>query len=732
MEKLIVISSEIAKKGTFHAYHGRVAEAVYLYKLSCKFMGHVIDACESMEIPQIPASTLEILRKSRAGYQSYIDSHSSYLVQAQENFDIPPPPPPSYDEDEEYHHHKVPSPPTNGHTGLSSSVDTIYTGKSSTGRSFSLPPDQEADIQPPLHHSEVVIPPPSVPPPPLGPGKTFIVRAPPQRPRSQILNPHAIKAAFSQQHLSVHSQPQSQSPPPPPPGTGGIPIGSRHKKSSSSLRSSSRHRSLTVANHQETHHRLDMSGVDIPPPPLPHNVDIPPPPPPEYERNDIPPPPSPSSSLSPSPLHTPSPSLNRSRRGSLLKESSSPSSSSSSSYDDILKFLEKHSSDGEEHNDDLMNDILINLKIAVDSKTVGNMPGCIENYEKVISDLIKKVNSLSKHKQLFHSKSSSILQQSSHSKTKSSKSVSPPTESVSKSQAKKASISAADELINALECTTNASTIDYVNDKVDLHERLGGGGSGAVVMRATCKGLTFAVKMLPGEMAPEVREGILSEIHVMTRLDHPNVAKYLGHDITKHNKVMLYMEYYTETLAGVLKTKKKEGTWTTPDEVTKWSIQIAKGLQYLHSLNPPLIHRDLKADNVFVLCDPQGNVETLKIGDFDTAKITEKTKVAFTRNLGTIGFMAPEVCNPSDKGYNEKADSKNNIFIILFYFILFFIYCLNYFFKNILYYFSIFSNYFILFSFMFLIIFFKYFSIILTILFYFTLFLNHLYYFSIF
>ena len=213
--------------------------------------------------------------------------------------------------------------------------------------------------------------------------------------------------------------------------------------------------------------------------------------------------------------------------------------------------------------------------------------------------------------------------------------------------------------MSALENVSNVSTIDYVNDKVDFHERLGGGGSGAVVLRATCKGLTFAAKMLPGEMPPEVREGVLSEISVMTRLDHQNVARYLGHDLSKHNKVLLYMEYYTETLSGVLKKRRAEGSWTTPDEVTKWSMQVAKGLQYLHSLSPPLIHRDLKSENVFVLYDSQGRVETLKIGDFDTAKITEKAKVAFTKNLGTVGFMAPEVCNPTEKGYNEKADSKN-------------------------------------------------------------------------
>lgn len=184
------------------------------------------------------------------------------------------------------------------------------------------------------------------------------------------------------------------------------------------------------------------------------------------------------------------------------------------------------------------------------------------------------------------------------------------------------------DLISALEGITNASTIDYVNDKVDFHERLGGGGSGTIILRATCKGLTFAAKVLPGEMPPEVRDGVLSEIHVMTRLDHQNVAKYLGHDLSKPNKVMLFMEYYTETLAGVLKKRKEQGAWTTSEEVTKWSIQIAKGLQYLHSLSPPLIHRDLKSENVFVLYDSQGRVDACRTfpGPTSAASFTRATR----------------------------------------------------------------------------------------------------------
>lgn len=49
----------------------------------------------------------------------------------------------------------------------------------------------------------------------------------------------------------------------------------------------------------------------------------------------------------------------------------------------------------------------------------------------------------------------------------------------------------------------------------------------------------------------------------------------------------------------------------------KWSRQILGGLHYLHRHNPPIIHRDLKCDNIFV----NGNQGEVKIGDLGLATI---------------------------------------------------------------------------------------------------------------
>ncbi|PKU74319.1 putative serine/threonine-protein kinase WNK1 [Dendrobium catenatum] len=78
-----------------------------------------------------------------------------------------------------------------------------------------------------------------------------------------------------------------------------------------------------------------------------------------------------------------------------------------------------------------------------------------------------------------------------------------------------------------------------------------------------------------------------------------------------------------------------------------WCRQILSGLLYLHSHDPPIIHRDLKCDNIFV----NGNQGEVKIGDLGLAAILRKPLADHC--VGTPEFMAPEVYEES---YNELVD----------------------------------------------------------------------------
>nr|GEW23248.1 probable serine/threonine-protein kinase WNK9 [Tanacetum cinerariifolium] len=97
---------------------------------------------------------------------------------------------------------------------------------------------------------------------------------------------------------------------------------------------------------------------------------------------------------------------------------------------------------------------------------------------------------------------------------------------------------------------------------------------------------------------------------------------------------------------GVVDSDDSDSEFVEVDPTSRFG-SILKGLLYLHTHDPPVIHRDLKCDNIFV----NGNQGEVKIGDLGLADILRKSHVA--RCVGTPEFMAPEVYAEE---YNELVD----------------------------------------------------------------------------
>ena len=80
--------------------------------------------------------------------------------------------------------------------------------------------------------------------------------------------------------------------------------------------------------------------------------------------------------------------------------------------------------------------------------------------------------------------------------------------------------------------------------------------------------------------------------------------------------------------------------------------EVFEGVNYLHNLDHPIIHRDLKSENIMIKITDEN--QCVKICDFGLAKKQVIESMYHTQGVGTVGHIAPEVLNGIE--YDTKAD----------------------------------------------------------------------------
>ncbi|CAG2254672.1 PRKWNK [Mytilus edulis] len=144
------------------------------------------------------------------------------------------------------------------------------------------------------------------------------------------------------------------------------------------------------------------------------------------------------------------------------------------------------------------------------------------------------------------------------------------------------------------------------------------------------------------------RQRFREEAEMLKELQHPNIVRFYDswEESTLRNKkfIVLVTELMT---SGTLKTYIKRLKKLNTKVLRNWCKQILKGLYFLHTRSPQVIHRDLKCDNIFIT-GPTGSV---KIGDLGLATLKNKS---FAKSvIGTPEFMAPEMY---EEHYDESVD----------------------------------------------------------------------------
>ena len=137
----------------------------------------------------------------------------------------------------------------------------------------------------------------------------------------------------------------------------------------------------------------------------------------------------------------------------------------------------------------------------------------------------------------------------------------------------------------------------------------------------------------------------------MAELRHPHIVQFLGLCFLQGSALpVLVMERLDSSLDELL-----EGVPGLPLALKRSLLaDVARGLLYLHTHNPPVVHRDLSARNVLLTSSP-----VAKISDLGNARIVNLQPGQLARTLtrlpGTISYMPPEAFTDGSQ-YGPRLD----------------------------------------------------------------------------
>ena len=191
------------------------------------------------------------------------------------------------------------------------------------------------------------------------------------------------------------------------------------------------------------------------------------------------------------------------------------------------------------------------------------------------------------------------------------------------------------------------------NELIIGHDRIGWGSFG-VVSKGKWRGIDVAVKRCH---AHQLNDGMIkdfkAEIAIMSNLAHPNILQLLGY-IIQPNNLVLVSEFVPcgslfDLLHGPTTPDQMRREAVTPSLRLNMALDICKGMHYLHSCVPAIVHRDIKSSNLLV--DSNGKI---KVCDFGLSRILNADYLPSTLGMGDVQYASPEVMKGGH--VSEKSD----------------------------------------------------------------------------
>ena len=211
-----------------------------------------------------------------------------------------------------------------------------------------------------------------------------------------------------------------------------------------------------------------------------------------------------------------------------------------------------------------------------------------------------------------------------------------------------------DQIAAMFRCAPELQNL-LLHDVKETGDTLGSGSYGKVVKLRLDGATLCAGKMIHETLidcrnrgAKDVVSSFLKECKLMSELRHPRIVQFLGLCFLPSSEIpVLVMELLSDCLQNVIETRKNLRLGLKVSILT----DTASALVYMHSRNPPIIHRDLTARNVLI----DERSMKAKVSDLGNSRFVAKQKMTMTQVPGTLEYMPPEALQMHAR-YSDKLD----------------------------------------------------------------------------
>lgn len=187
--------------------------------------------------------------------------------------------------------------------------------------------------------------------------------------------------------------------------------------------------------------------------------------------------------------------------------------------------------------------------------------------------------------------------------------------------------------------------------KLEKLDKIGSGGFKDVYVGKYHITKKTSKKVAIADIRDQLNEMDIKELTLLRDLKHENIVRFIGVSIPPPDMRLSPCMIVSELCSNGDLYDYIRNTDAPPDQdVFRIMLETARGLEYLHTRTPAIIHRDCKSTNVLVTRN-----RTAKINDFGLARVRNNKRSMIKSLVGTVNWQAVELWSPKPS-YNEKVD----------------------------------------------------------------------------